>query len=263
MTGGAPKATALLSALPLCGPIAQRIALVVAHPDDDVIAAAGHLTRFRHLTLIHLTAGAPGTTSDSEIGRVRKAELEASLRAASAQPERQLMYDLPDGAVVDHMPDLVRRLTSDLTDIDVVLTHPFEGGHIDHDACAFAVHQACADLLRSHGEAPDRVEFSGYHSRRGKVRAGEFWEDPLCPTLRIDLSPDAIARRIAAFACHRSQERNLRYFYLTRESFRLAPDYDFEAPPPPRATLYGAEDQSRLMGHIREMLSLRALAEGV
>ncbi len=262
MTDRFPKASAFLSGLQARGPITQRIALVVAHPDDDVIAAAGHLARFRRLTLIHVTAGAPGANGDSDIGRVRKAELDASLKAAAAQPERRLLYDLPDGAVLHQMPDLVHRLTEDLADMDVVLTHPFEGGHIDHDACAFSVWQACGRLSRSHGAAPDRVEFSDYHSRRGKVRAGEFWEAFGCPALRIDLSPDAIARRIAAFACHRSQEQNLRYFYLTRESFRIAPDYDFEAPPPPQATLYGAEDQSRLIGRMREILSHRAPAEG-
>ncbi len=71
---------------------------------------------------------APGTTSDSEIGRIRGAELAASLIAAAAQPERRLLYDFPDGAVLDRMPDLVHRLTADLSDVDVVLTHPFEGG---------------------------------------------------------------------------------------------------------------------------------------
>jgi len=228
--------------------------LVVAHPDDDIIAAAAQLARFRRLTLIHVTAGAPGATSDSDIGRLRKAELAASLTAAAAQPESQRLYDLPDGAVLDHVPDLVRRLTADLADIDVVLTHPFEGGHIDHDACAFAVWQACDHLARSQGAAPDRVEFAAYHSRRGKVRAGEFWEDPLRPALRVDLTPEAVARRIAAFAAHRSQEQNLRYFYLTRESFRLAPDYDFAAPPPPKVTLYGADYEARLMERIRDMI---------
>jgi LmbE family N-acetylglucosaminyl deacetylase len=167
---------------------------------------------------------------------------------------------LPDGAVLDRLPDLVTRLTVDLAHTDVVLTHPFEGGHIDHDACAFAVWQACANLARTHGAAPDRVEFSGYHSRRGKVRAGEFWDDPLCPALRIDLASDAMARRIAAFACHRSQEQNLRYFYLNRESFRRAPDYDFTQPPPPKATLYGAESEARLMARIRDMIQERTPA---
>ncbi len=253
MSARFPKASALLSELRLCGPIMQRIALVVAHPDDDIIAAAGHLARFRRLTLIHVTVGAPGANSSSDVGRVRKAELVASLRAAAAQPERQLLYDLPDGAVVEHLPELVRRLTDDLAEIDVVLTHPFEGGHIDHDACAFAVSQACDALAKRGGAAPDRAEFSGYHNRRGKVRAGEFWHDPLCPAVRIDLAPDAAARRIAAFACHRSQEGNLRYFYLTKESFRLAPDYNFMEPPPPKATLYDAASGARLAAQIQDM----------
>jgi hypothetical protein len=91
------------------------------------------------------------------------------------------------------------------------------------------------------------------------VRAGEFWDDPLRPTLPVDLTPEAVARRIAAFASYRSQEQNLRYFYLTNESFRPAPDDDFAAPPLPKATLYGAEYQARLVGHIRDMRLERAL----
>ncbi len=254
MSGRAPKAAAFLAALGSSGPITQRVALVVAHPDDDIIAAAGQMARLRRLTLIHATAGAPGANSESEIGRVRKAELAASLRAAAAAPERQLLYDLPDGGVLDQIADLVGRLIVDLSEVDVVMTHPFEGGHVDHDACAFAVWRACQDLTRTRGAAPDRVEFSSYYSRRGKVRAGGFWEHPACPALRIDLAPDAMARRIAAFACHRSQEQNLRYFYLNRESFRLAPDYDFAEPPPPKATLYGPEAEAQLLGRIRALL---------
>ena len=247
------RGLALLDRIRGCGPIDLPVALVVAHPDDEAIAAAGLMARFRRLTLIHVTDGRAGGTE--AFGALRMAELEAALMAMAARPVRSACYKLPDGSVVHHLADLVRRLVDDLARCDVVLTHPYEGGHIDHDACAFAVWQACRAIADAGGTAPDRVEFASYHRRRGSVRAGEFWPDALCPPLRVDLAPEAVQRRVSAFACHGSQEGNLRYFSTIRETFRVAPDYDFSSAPPPGSTLYGPAVEALLIGSFRALLA--------
>ena len=248
------KASALLDEIGGCGPIDLPIALVVAHPDDEAIAAAGLMVRLRRLTLIHVTDGGSGGRGDAS-GHVRSAELTAALAAMLARPVKTSCYGLIDGSVVDRLPDLVHRLVADLAHCDIVLTHPYEGGHVDHDACAFAVWQACRVIAGAGGTTPERVEFTSYHRRRGSVRAGEFWPDARCPALRVDLAPDAVQRRVSAFACHRSQEMNLRFFPTNRETFRVAPEYDFASLPPPRLTLYGAAAEAVLSKSFRALLS--------
>jgi N-acetylglucosamine malate deacetylase 2 len=44
---------------------------------------------------------------------------------------------------------------------EVIVTHSYEGGHPDHDACAFAVHHAL-ELTRAQ-PVPVIVEASFYH----------------------------------------------------------------------------------------------------
>lgn len=246
-------AETFLKLLGSAGPIAIPVVFVVAHPDDETIAAAGTMTRFAQLRLIHLTDGARQQPSPGpqDVGATRRAEVMAALEAALARPIEHRWYGCRDEAVADAVGTVVKRLVHDLAGAEIVITHAYEGGHIDHDACAFAVHRACAEMTRRGQRAPAIIEFAGYHSRRGAVRAGEFWPAAGCPPVTLALTPDAVQRRASAFACHRSQEGNLRYFTLTHERFRAAPHYDFSVAPPPGATLYGRESEASFRRCIR------------
>jgi len=55
---------------------------------------------------------------------------------------------------------------------ELVLEHPFEGGHPDHDTTAFAVHAACR--LVAPERRPELVEFTSYHGRGGQIETGFF-----------------------------------------------------------------------------------------
>jgi LmbE family N-acetylglucosaminyl deacetylase len=218
------------------GPVRVAVALVVAHQDDEMIAAGGSMARFLDLTLIHVTDGAmldvAGLRAQGFAGRedctaTRRAEVDAALRAACARPVRRLCYGVPDGEVAANYEDVVERLKADLLTVDAVITHPYEGGHVDHDAVARAVHEAAATLRRLTGQAPAVLEYASYYHANGTVRAGVFRPDPACPELELRLSSTAVRRREAAFACFASQAGNLRYFALDTERFRAAPWYDF------------------------------------
>ncbi len=223
------------------GPVRVPTALVVAHQDDEMIAAAGSMTRLLDLTLIHVTDGASedaaewrakGVASRAAYAAIRQAELDAALVAACVRPVRRLCYSVADRQVAACFDEVVERLAADLMSADVVLTHPYEGGHVDHDALARAVHAAVAMLRDLTGRAPDIVEFAGYYHRHGEVRTGLFWPDPDCPELELFLAPSAVRRREAAFACFSSQRENLKFFSTLTERFRRAPAYDFSFPPP-------------------------------
>jgi len=206
-----------------------------------MIAAAGSMTRLLDLTLIHVTDGASndieelrakGMASRAAYAAVRRAELDAALAACCARPTRRLCYGVPDREVAARFDDVAELLAADLMSVDVVMTHPYEGGHIDHDAIARAVHDAVGKLNAMTGRAPEIVEFAGYYHQHGEVRASRFRSDPACPEVEIVLGPNAVRRREAAFACFTSQRDNLGYFSVLTERFRRAPSYEFSQPPP-------------------------------
>ena len=90
-------------------------------------------------------------------------------RLASGPPRGARQgYGVRDQEAVVALDALIERLTADLAGAAVVVTHPYEGGHPDHDAAALAVRRA-AD--RS-GTAV--VEFACYHKREGDRVFGAF-----------------------------------------------------------------------------------------
>ncbi len=225
---------AVLRGLAARRPVGARVALVVAHPDDETIAAGASLHLLPGLLLVHVTDGAPRALADAAVAgfdaptdyaAARRGELTAALETAGVAP------DLAELGVADqeasfHMPALTRALSRlfNAYGIEAVLTHAYEGGHPDHDATAFAVHAAA-------GRRPV-LEFAGYHADpAGALLTGRFLPGP--PSTVVALTEAERARKRAMFDCFRTQARTLSAFGTDQEAFRPAPAYDFTAPPVP------------------------------
>lgn len=212
------------------------VALVVAHPDDETLGVGMRMACLHRLTLIHLTDGALFTDVWS-VAAQRAGELDRALTVLGVTPERRIAYGCADQETVAYLPELATVLADDLADTAIVLTHAYEHGHPDHDTAALAVHAACVKLARA-GNAPEVVEFPSYHLAREGAHFGEFWPDPDKPEWIARLDAGERERKQAALACFSSQQAMLRNFPLDAERFRLAPDYDFSVPAPPRAAWY-------------------------
>jgi N-acetylglucosamine malate deacetylase 2 len=216
----------------------ENVALVVAHPDDEVIALGGHLNRLPNIRIVHLTDGAPRNGRDAEAkgfatveayAAARRTELVAGLKEAGISPDRLTGFNLADQATAHHLPDLAQKL-ADLFEaeaIALVLTHPFEGGHPDHDSASFAVRAACRLLQRAGKPAPGTIEFTSYHQGPAGRVYNDFAQAPATRVLEITLSPEDSARKARMLACHASQQSTLGPFGTTLERFRAAPAYDY------------------------------------
>lgn len=210
--------------------------LLVAHPDDEVLGASVALGLHRDLLLLHATDGAKG--ADAVGGSAaRFAELEGALVALGVAP-RLARIDLPDGALDERADVLAAALAPMIAGAQVAITHAFEGGHPDHDACALAMQLACGKYPR----APARLEFAVYAREGDRLITNSFGDRPDPVPARLRLSPDEVTRKRAALAAFASQRHVVSRFPVAEEQIRPSPVHDFAARRDPARVLFARGD---------------------
>jgi LmbE family N-acetylglucosaminyl deacetylase len=133
-----------------------------------------------------------------------------------------------------NLPELTARLAELFREgrPEVVLTHPYEGGHPDHDATALAVNSAVEALKREKIPVPLLLEFTSYHAgKAGEMITGEFLPCEDRRETAIVLTGEARRRKREMIQCFVTQRDVLRHFPVVYERFRYAPAYDFTEPP--------------------------------
>jgi LmbE family N-acetylglucosaminyl deacetylase len=225
----------------------RRVAMVVAHPDDEAIGAGGHLAAMADLTFIHVTGGAPRSTPNrEELAARRRQELLEAAAIAGVPAERCLEIGIVDQEASFQMVALTTRLIQLFAqlDPDIVLTHAYEGGHPDHDAVAFSVNHARRFLARRSTRFPAAVEFACYHRNPGgeNMETACFLPVSGIEPVIVPLSEAQQARKQQMFSCYSSQREILAQFPLHVEAFRIAPAYDFAHPPHPGPLFYEGFD---------------------
>ncbi len=236
------EAAGFLARLRRRTPIWDPVAIVVAHPDDETIAAGASLSLLRHLTLVHVTDGAPARMQDARAAgfvtaegyaAARRDELRRAMQAAGAVL-RYVALGVRDQRAVRHLAEIVSSLRDILARCALVITHAYEGGHPDHDACALAVQRACAMLARP----PAVLEFPAYHAAPGGDWVVQRFLPSGPPGEALRLDPSDVARKRAALACFATQRDTLARFDSGREVFRPALACDFFTAPHPGKLLY-------------------------
>lgn len=247
----ASRATALVQRL-LVGEDADEVRplIVAAHPDDEVSGATALLMRVgSSAVVLHVTDGAPRDGRDARAcGRATRDEYAAARRREWLQAAAVLdvaearcwQCGLVDREVVDHLEDLSWHIASVVMTLGpaLVITHPYEGGHLDHDATAFAVHAAVELVKRFGRPAPAVAEFAGYHARNGGLAAGRFLPPSPTTVYHVELDADARAFKRRLLACYETQQGALAAFDSNIELYRAAPRYDFTQPPHEGQLLY-------------------------
>jgi LmbE family N-acetylglucosaminyl deacetylase len=261
---------AALRDLPARTAATPQVVIVAAHPDDEVIGAGSRLPLLRDsVYLVHVTDGSPrrlrdalaaGCSTREEYARLRRRELAEALDCAGIGGDRCLAVNLVDQEASWNLAPLaVRGVLADLRP-EIVLSHPYEGGHPDHDAAAFATHLACRLLLRERGTAPFLAEFTSYHAGPDGMTAGQFLA-PSDTEVTVALSGPERALKQRMIDCFATQREMLRRFPTDDERFRPAPPYDFSMPPHPGLLYYERFDWG--MTGVRWRALARSAAEAL
>jgi LmbE family N-acetylglucosaminyl deacetylase len=230
-----------------------RIAIVAAHPDDEVIGAGAHLPLWTGAHIIYITDGAPRNLKDAKANgfhtreayaEARKQEALAAMNLCGIAPSQLHWLERVDQGTSFELAALTSSLSELFTQLqpDVIITHAYEGGHPDHDSAAFAVHHACELLREQAGLSPHVFEFTSYHLRAGIMVTGEFLPCAETQIITVPLSERERNFKTQLFNCFRTQQRTLAGFAVTHERFRASPGYDFTTPPQSGALHYETFD---------------------
>lgn len=216
-----------------------RIAVLAAHPDDETIGASAVLARYPLTQVVYLTDGAPRNTklwppemseSREEYAAIRLEEASRALAHAGIAARQIFWLGGVDQEAIFEAHALASRLTEFLREFnaDALITHPYEGGHPDHDCAALVAQLATAFLGR---EAPEVVEMSSYHARDGSCVTGEFLSAQPSHEIAFHLSECDRGRKRKMMDEYKSQRLVLENFPISSERLRLAPAYDFSQRP--------------------------------
>lgn len=216
------------------------ILIVVAHPDDEVIGTAIQLSRWdsSRVNIIHVTDGSPldlqdataaGFQSREDYFHQRRRELYSALDMVAIRPDQCTSFKYPDKQTMLHLPEITSRLVAYIEQLrpGVVYTHPYEGGHPDHDSTAFAVANAASCPV---------CEFTSYHEGPNGLIVGEFLGGGEIKT--VEPTPEELELKRNMYHCFKTQQKVLADFPVGPEKFRPAPQYDFAKPPHPGTLHY-------------------------
>ena len=212
------------------GRLLQKTFILVAHPDDEAIGCGALLQRMDDPWVVFATDGAPKdpyfwkrSGSRAAYAEMRHAEALAALAEASVT--RSTFLDIQDQNLHRHLQRALDELRSLIVAVQpqALLTHAYEGGHPDHDACAFL-----GEIIRRTSNV-EVWEMPLYHRANGIHTLQTFIAGQ--PELVIAPTREELERKRRMTARYESQGLTTSAFDLEREVFRRQATYDFTQPP--------------------------------
>ena len=209
----------------------NRTLVVVAHPDDEAVGAGALMQRMREAYVVFCTDGGPRDNffwgrygSRKKYIAVRSQETRSAAEIARVQQTSFLNF--PDQELYQHLSEALHELEFLISDLcpAAILTHAYEGGHPDHDCCAFLSY-----VLGLRRELPV-WEMPLYHRTNSGMQSQKFLRYRLrAVSLRMSSRELQVKQRMVS--CYVSQADALQSFELGVERFRRLEKYDFSRPP--------------------------------
>lgn len=212
----------------------KRILILLAHPDDEVVACATSIARARAqgatVTALYLTHGCLAQDVLWPWQRKNYASIVAK-RHAEAEEAATFLGFQPVGWAARPARSLWRNLPQVFDEVEAALAHyrpdqvwvpAYEGGNPDHDAL-----NAIGFRLKPRLSV---LEFAEYNFFGGKAHSQSFiYSDE---TARIVmLTPDERETKLKALRIYESEAGNLSSIKVDQENYRPLSSYNYEQPP--------------------------------
>lgn len=216
---------------------AKRLLVFVAHPDDEIIGCGVLLQRVPDALIVFAVDGAPdgfgferkyGSLENYSSERFKEAGRALALAGSCSFQRlraRSRAY-FRDRHLFEHLQEAAESLSKIAFDFspDVIVSHAFEGGHIDHDACSVLAYHT-AKRLSVHA-----FEFPLYwRSDTGDDMIQRF-RDPDPEEIVLNPSEIEIAIKKKMLAEYISQRDLLAVFSPMQERFRRSRCRDHARP---------------------------------
>jgi len=208
-----------------------KILLFVAHPDDETIGCSGLLQRASSALIVFAVDGAPPHYgfekkygSLQQYSDIRFLEASHALRALPHCSFRRLARQngahFVDQHLFEQLPEALTSLNQFVCRFspDFIVTHAYEGGHIDHDAC----HVLAAYIARAHSLMV--MEFPSYWKAEDGRDIFQEFRDSRNDDVILRLSEHEIQVKRQMLASYRTQQALTPVFHLHSERFRPALD---------------------------------------
>jgi N-acetylglucosamine malate deacetylase 2 len=213
-----------------------RIFLLVAHPDDETISCGGLLQRASQGLVLFAVNGAPrGYGFERRFGSLQAYSEERFREASRALDliphcshaklvrkdgtlfaDQHLFLELPEAFAS------LRRVARNFSP-DLLVSHAFEGGHIDHDACHVLAKQAACALSIPH------LEFPLYWKNAEGMDIFQRFRENRNDEIVLPLSPREVLVKRGMLAEYKTQRSLASVFSVEMERFRPMDQCDFSS----------------------------------
>jgi len=219
----------------------RRPLIFVAHPDDETLACSGLLQRFPESLVVFATDGTPaGYGLERKYGSLQAytgLRFQEAARALSHVPNSTFKWltgtdgsYFADMHVYEDLPAAATclRAIAQAFAPDAIVSHTYEGAHIDHDACSFiAMHVAAALSLKGFEFPMYWLDQSGkaclQRFRDGGLRVGaRALESTEAQVMKWQLSEAEIECKKKMMEEYRTQRGTVSTFDPRIERFRPA-----------------------------------------
>jgi LmbE family N-acetylglucosaminyl deacetylase len=206
-----------------------RVLVLVAHPDDETIGCSALLQRASSALVVFAVDGAPPHYGfEKKYGSLKQYSdirfLEASLvlralpHCSFGRLARQHGAPYVDQHLFEELPEALASLNQFVCRFspDFIVTHAYEGGHIDHDACHFLA----AHIARAHSLM--LMEFPSYWKAEDGRDIFQQFRNSRNNDVILKLSEHEIEVKRQMLASYRTQQALTPVFHLHTERFRPA-----------------------------------------